>query len=153
MGHVDALRSNGTEAARIVGLVRGLSERTRILALNTMIEAARAGVSGRAMAAIATSIRSLAEDAATGTEAISATIDASSEHIAQVATAIEKVAAIAKEVQHYQGAIATAVEQQTQVTGDVARSAHQAERLGADVRRQLEQLGLGIDVGAEQPLR
>jgi methyl-accepting chemotaxis protein len=49
MTHVESLRENGTEAARIVTLIHSLAERTRVLSLNTMIEAGRAGDAGLAM--------------------------------------------------------------------------------------------------------
>jgi methyl-accepting chemotaxis protein len=144
MTHVESLRENGTEAARIVTLIHSLAERTRVLSLNTMIEAGRAGDAGLAMGAIATHIRALAEDAAKGTQSISTTLAASAQDIAHVDKAIAKVAEIATEVQHYQAAIATAVEQQTLVTGEIAQAAHQAERLGADVASQLEQLATDL---------
>lgn len=142
--HVGALTTNGVETARITAVIRGLAERTRILSLNTTIEATRAGDSGRAMAVIATQIRALAEDAAKGTNAISCTLDVSGQDIAHVGAAITKVAGIATEVQHYQAAIATAVEQQTHVTSEIARAAHEAERQGAELYKQLEHLAADL---------
>jgi methyl-accepting chemotaxis protein len=148
MTHVDSLRENGTEAARIVTIIHSLAERTRVLSLNTMIEAGRAGDAGLAMGAIATNIRALAEDAAKGTQSISTTLAASAKDISEVDSAIGQVTDIATEVQHYQAAIATAVEQQTVVTGEIAQAAHQAERLGADVSRQLEQLAANLSLAS-----
>jgi methyl-accepting chemotaxis protein len=138
--HVGALTANGAETARMTAVIRGLAERTRILSLNTTIEAAHVGGSGRAMAVIASEIRTLAEDAAKGTNAISCTLDVSGQDIAHVGAAITKVAGIATEVQHYQAAIATAVEQQTHVTSEIARAAHEAERQGAELYKQLKHL-------------
>ena len=148
--HVGALTSNGVETARITAVFRGLAERTRMLSLNTTIEAARAGDSGRAMAVIATQIRALAEDAAKGTNAISCTLDVSGQDIAHVGAAITKVAGIATEVQHYQAAIATAVEQQTHVTSEIARAAHEAERQGAELYKQLEHLAADLATAGGQ---
>jgi methyl-accepting chemotaxis protein len=144
IAHVETLGRNGDETARIAALIQSVSERTRILSLNTTIEAGRAGDAGQAMGAIATHIRALAEDAAKGTQAISSTLDASAQDIAHVNTAITQVAEIATEVQHYQAAIAAAVEEQTTVTGEIARAAHQAERDGAEVSRQLAQLAASL---------
>jgi methyl-accepting chemotaxis protein len=148
--HVGALTINGVETARITAVIRGLAERTRILSLNTTIEAARAGGSGHAMAVIATQIRALAEDAAKGTNAISCTLDVSGQDIAHVGAAITKVAGIATEVQHYQAAIATAVEQQTHVTSEIARAAHEAERRGAELYKQLECLAADLAIAGRQ---
>jgi methyl-accepting chemotaxis protein len=150
MTHVEALGENGAETARITSLIQSLAERTRILSLNTTIEAGHAGASGRAMGVIATHIRTLAEDAAKGTQAITTTLDASAQDIAHVNTAISQVTDIATEIQHYQAAIATAVEEQSHVTGEIARAAHQAERHGAEVSRQLEQLATDLAIAGAQ---
>jgi methyl-accepting chemotaxis protein len=81
------------------------------------------------MGVIAEQIRTLAEDAAKGTEQIAQTLDSSALHIEQVQAAIERVAHIAAEVLHYQGAIATAAEQQAAVVADIAQRAHVAQQV------------------------
>lgn len=126
---IAALRVNGTKAARVTSTIHNLAERTRILALNTTIEATNARSSTRVMGVIAEQIRTLAEDAAKGTEQIAQTLDSSALHIEQVQAAIERVAHIAAEVLHYQGAIATAAEQQAAVVADIAQRAHVAQHV------------------------
>jgi len=80
------------------------------------------------MGIIAEQIRTLAEDAAKGTEQITEMLDSSDAHIEHVWQATERVSHIASEVLHYQGAIATAAEQQAVVLADVARRAHAAQQ-------------------------
>lgn len=59
---------------KLVEVVKGIAERTKLLALNASIEAARAGESGKGFAVVATEIGKLAEQSAVASEEISQTI-------------------------------------------------------------------------------
>jgi hypothetical protein len=78
------------------------------------------------LSVIAEQIRTLAEDAASGTERITETLHSSASHIDRLSAAVERVSRIASEVLHYQGAIVTAAEQHAMVLADVAERAHRA---------------------------
>jgi len=67
-------------------------------------------------------------------------IDAMTKGSEETARITGVIHALAERTQHYQAAIAAAVEEQSVVTGDIARIAHQAEQHGGHVSRRLQQL-------------
>jgi methyl-accepting chemotaxis protein len=69
----------------LVGLVNGIAEQTKLLALNASIEAARAGEAGKGFAVVAHEVRNLAEQSTIATKEISQAI-MNMENIALTAT-------------------------------------------------------------------
>jgi methyl-accepting chemotaxis protein len=69
----------------LVGLVGGIAEQTKLLALNASIEAARAGEAGKGFAVVAHEVRNLAEQSTLATKEISQAI-MNMEHITMTAS-------------------------------------------------------------------
>ena len=69
----------------LVGLVGGIAEQTKLLALNASIEAARAGEAGKGFAVVAHEVRNLAEQSTLATKEISQAIT-NMEHITMTAS-------------------------------------------------------------------
>ena len=110
---------------RIVGLIRDIAGRVNMLALNATIEAARAGEAGRGFAVVAGEVKNLSDQTAKATNEIHkeiANVQKISDHVA--GTIQDTVEAVSR-VGDYVRSVATAMEQQTAVTKEIAEHSSQ----------------------------
>ncbi len=123
---VTRLGISSAEIQHVVDLISSIAEQTNLLALNATIEAARAGEAGSGFAVVAHEVKELAQETAKATDSIRRTVGAIQDDTAAAVAAITEIAAIISQVNESQASIASAVEEQTATTSEMARRVGEA---------------------------
>ena len=135
-----------------------ISEQTNLLALNATIEAARAGEAGKGFAVVANEIKDLARQTAQATLNIKGQIDDVQRTTRSTITEIDQISQVISGVNDIVGTIATAVEQQTAATREIANNIAQASQgiqevnenvsqsstVSVDITRDITQVNLAV---------
>jgi methyl-accepting chemotaxis protein len=110
----------------VVKVIHSIAQQTKLLALNATIEAARAGVAGKGFAVVANEVKDLANETAKATEQISQKIDGIRKGTDGAVQVITEISGIIGQMHEISTTIASAVEEQTATTKEIARNVSEA---------------------------
>ena len=124
--NVDRLRESSAAIGNVVNLIAQIARQTTLLALNSTIEAARAGDAGRGFAVVATEVKALAVQTQHATEEITKKIEALQKDAAGSVDAVHRISQAIDAIRPVFETVNGAVAEQNQTTGEMAQNAASA---------------------------
>ena len=133
------LGESAVKIGKVTETITEISEQTNLLALNATIEAARAGEAGKGFAVVANEIKELARQTASATVDIKNQISEMQTTTSTTVADIEKISAVIAEIHNVINGIATAVEEQSAASTEIANNISQASQGIAEVNENVAQ--------------
>ena len=131
--NVDRLRKSSAAIGNVVNLIAQIARQTTLLALNSTIEAARAGTAGRGFAVVATEVKALAVQTQNATEEISKKIDALQKDAAGSVDAVHRISQAIEAIRPVFENVNGAVAEQNETTSEISDNAATASNFIASV--------------------
>ena len=120
------MRESSAAIGNVVNLIAQIARQTTLLALNSTIEAARAGAAGKGFAVVATEVKALAVQTQGATEEISRKIDALQRDAAGSADAVHRISQAIEAIRPVFDTVNGAVAEQNATTTEVSGNAASA---------------------------
>jgi len=134
---IGRLGESSAQIGNVVKVITAIAEQTNLLALNATIEAARAGEAGKGFAVVASEVKDLAQETARATGDIFQQVETIQTNTVDAVEAIEKITAVIARISEFQTTIASAVEEQTATTSEVARNVSNAAMGAKDISQNV----------------
>jgi methyl-accepting chemotaxis protein len=153
---VSRLGEASAEIGQVIKVITSIAQQTNLLALNATIEAARAGEAGKGFAVVANEVKELAKETARATEDISQKIEAIQNTTRGAVEAIGQISGIIAQINDISNTIASAVEEQTATTAEIARNVTDAARGSGEIAQNITavaEVARGTADGAMQTRR
>ena len=132
---IGELGTAATEIGKVIEVIQDIAEQTSLLALNATIEAARAGDAGKGFAVVATEVKELAKQTAAATEDIRRRIEGIQTSTGQAVRSIGEITEVIKKVNEVSRTIASAVEEQSITTKEIAKNVAETSTAAQTVAR------------------
>jgi methyl-accepting chemotaxis protein len=132
------LGQSSSEIGGVVKVITSVAQQTKLLALNATIEAARAGAAGKGFAVVANEVKELANETAKATEQITEKIKAIQDDTAEAIEGLGEISETIARMNNISTTIASAVEEQTATTNEIARNVNEAAKGGSKVMANIE---------------
>jgi methyl-accepting chemotaxis protein len=139
--NVDRLRESSAAIGNVVNLIAQIARQTTLLALNSTIEAARAGDAGRGFAVVATEVKALAVQTQNATEEISKKIEALQKDAAGSVDAVHRISQAIEAIRPVFANVNGAVAEQNQTTGEMSDNAASASHFIVSVSDSATEIG------------
>lgn len=147
------------QIGKVIEVIQDIAEQTNLLALNATIEAARAGDAGKGFAVVATEVKELARQTASATEDIRRRIEAIQGSTGQAVKSMSGIGDVIRQVNDLSRTIASAVEEQSITTKEIARNIAQSSTAAQTVAQGVSESARAsqeitrIIVGVDQAAR
>ncbi len=125
---VDRLRKSSAAIGNVVQLISQIARQTTLLALNSTIEAVRAGAAGKGFAVVATEVKALAVQTQNATEEITKKIETLQKDAAGSADAVHRISQAIEAIRPVFKAVNGAVTEQNATTAEVSSNAATASQ-------------------------
>ncbi len=143
---MDLLDNAAKDISKVTEVITEISDQTNLLALNATIEAARAGEAGKGFAVVANEIKELARQTAVATQEIKTKIEGIQNSTRATVNEIGQISEVIGNVNEIVGTIATATEEQSVTTKEIASNIGQAS---TGIQEVTEKVGQSSSVSAE----
>ncbi|MCP4116239.1 MAG: methyl-accepting chemotaxis protein [Desulfobacteraceae bacterium] len=147
---MNRLGAAADDIGKVTESISDISEQTNLLALNATIEAARAGEAGKGFGVVAGEIKELSMQTAQATSEIREKITGIQAVARETVSEIDAVSKIIHDVNDITLTIATAIEEQSAATGEIAGNVSQASEGLQSVNENMAQVSsVASDISAD----